>query len=78
MTTDKDLFDDSTMTFGEHLEVLRFHLIRALLGLTICVVFSLIFGEQLVRLIRQPIDSALRPRRLQPSEDPGRRQHQGL
>ena len=28
MATDKDLFDDSTMTFGEHLEVLRFHLIR--------------------------------------------------
>ena len=60
MTTDKDLFDDSTMTFGEHLEVLRFHLIRALLGLSICVVFSLIFGEQLVRMIRQPIDAALR------------------
>jgi sec-independent protein translocase protein TatC len=60
MTTDKDLFDDSTMTFGEHLEVLRFHLIRALLGLLICVIFSLIFGEQLVGLIRHPIDSALR------------------
>lgn len=60
MTTEKDLFDDSTMTFGEHLEVLRFHLIRAIIGLTICVVFSLIFGEQLVRTIRQPIDSALR------------------
>lgn len=60
MATEKDLFDDSTMTFGEHLEVLRFHLIRALLGLVICVVFSLVFGEQLVRLIRQPIDAALR------------------
>ncbi|WP_373650401.1 twin-arginine translocase subunit TatC [Schlesneria sp. DSM 10557] len=60
MATNKDLFDDSTMTFGEHLEVLRFHLIRALLGLMISVVFSLIFGEQLVRLVRQPIDAALR------------------
>ncbi len=60
MTTNNDLFDDSTMTFGEHLEVLRFHLIRALLGLAVCVLFSLIFGEQLVRLIRQPIDAALR------------------
>ena len=60
MTTSKDLFDDSTMTFGEHLEVLRFHMIRALLGLMVCVVFSLIFGEQLVRMIRQPIDMALR------------------
>ena len=60
MTTSKDLFDDSTMTFGEHLEVLRFYLIRALLGLMVSVLFSLIFGEQLVRLIRQPIDAALR------------------
>lgn len=60
MATNKDLFDDSTMTFGEHLEVLRFHLIRALLGLMISVLFCLIFGEQLVRLIRQPIDAALR------------------
>ena len=60
MTTDKDLFDDSTMTFGEHLEVLRFHLIRALIGLAICVVVSLIFGEQLVQIIRRPIDLALR------------------
>ena len=59
MTTDRDLFDDSTMTFGEHLEVLRFHLIRALIGLVICVVFSLIFGEQLVQVIRRPIDAAL-------------------
>jgi sec-independent protein translocase protein TatC len=60
MATSKDLFDDSTMTFGEHLEVLRFHLIRALLGLMVSVLFCLIFGEQLVRLIRQPIDAALR------------------
>lgn len=60
MATDKDLFDDSTMTFGEHLEVLRTHLIRALLGLSICVIGALAFGENLVRLIRQPVDSALR------------------
>lgn len=61
MATTKDLFDDSTMTFGEHLEVLRFYLIRALLGLMVSVVVSLIFGEQLVRLIRQPIDAAFAP-----------------
>jgi sec-independent protein translocase protein TatC len=60
MATNKDLFDDTTMTFGEHLEVLRIHLIRALIGLAICVLVALIFGEDLVRLIRQPVDSALR------------------
>lgn len=60
MATDKDLFDDSTMTFGEHLEVLRFHLIRALIGLSICVIGALAYGENMVRLIRQPVDDALR------------------
>ena len=60
MASNKDLFDDSAMTFGEHLEVLRFHLIRAMLGLAVCVFLALIFGEDLVRLIRHPVDVALR------------------
>jgi sec-independent protein translocase protein TatC len=60
MASNKDLFDDSTMTFGEHLEVLRFHLIRAVLGLAVCVFLALIFGENLVRIIRHPVDAALR------------------
>lgn len=56
----KDLFDDSTMTFGEHLEVLRKHLISALIGLALCVVVCLYQGERLVDFVRAPIDSALR------------------
>ena len=60
MASNKDLFDDTAMTFGEHLEVLRFYLIRAVIGLALCVFFSLLFGEELVRLIRQPVDAALR------------------
>jgi sec-independent protein translocase protein TatC len=60
MATEKDLFDDTTMTFGEHLDVLRTHLIRALLGLAICVLGALIFGEELVKMIRYPVDQALR------------------
>jgi sec-independent protein translocase protein TatC len=60
MSTDKDLFDDSTMTFGEHLEVLRKHLINALIGLSLAVIGALVFGENLVRLIRHPVDRALR------------------
>lgn len=59
MANQKDLFDDSVMTFGEHLEALRFHLIRALMGLTIGVVLTLLAGEAIVKVIRQPIDAAL-------------------
>lgn len=56
----KDLFDDTTMTFGEHLEVLRTHLIRAIIGLVIAVVICLYKGDVIVDFIRRPIDKALK------------------
>ena len=55
----KDLFDESTMSFGEHLEVLRVHLWKAIIGLVICVTFSLFFGDKIILIIRGPIDRAL-------------------
>lgn len=60
MAQSKDLFDDSTMTFGEHLECLRTHLIRAIIGLSICVIGALFIGDRIVAIVRSPIDSALR------------------
>ncbi|MGZ0165385.1 MAG: twin-arginine translocase subunit TatC [Planctomycetales bacterium] len=60
MAQSRDLFDDSTMTFGEHLECLRTHLIRAIIGLFICVIGSLFIGDRLVAIVRSPIDKALR------------------
>ena len=55
----RDLFDDTSMTFGEHLEVLRVHLIRAIIGLVIVVIICLLNGKKLVNVIRNPIDQAL-------------------
>lgn len=60
MAQSRDLFDDSTMTFGEHLECLRTHLIRAIIGLAICVIGALFIGDKIVAIVRSPIDSALR------------------
>jgi sec-independent protein translocase protein TatC len=60
MNQSRDLFDDSTMTFGEHLEALRIHLIRALLGLVIVVTGCLFYGDSIVALVRKPIDDALK------------------
>lgn len=60
MAQSKDLFDDSTMTFGEHLECLRTHLIRAIIGLLICVIAALFVGDRIVSIVRSPIDKALR------------------
>ena len=60
MAKSKDLFDDQTMTFGEHLDSLRIHLIKAILGLIICVVGALFYGAEIVAIVRSPIDAALR------------------
>jgi len=55
----KDLFDESAMSFGEHLEVLRVHVIRAIIGLAIAVVICLLNGSRIVDIVRGPIDAAL-------------------
>ncbi|WP_298868520.1 twin-arginine translocase subunit TatC [uncultured Gimesia sp.] len=55
-----DLFDESTMSFGDHLESLRVHLWKALIGLAICVVGALFIGHKIVEVVRAPIDSALK------------------
>ncbi len=58
----KDLFSDTTMSFGEHLEALRSHLWKSLAGVAIGCVFCLFFGTEIVNIIRWPLDEALRPR----------------
>jgi len=56
---DEDLFKDSTMTFGEHLEELRGALLRSLVGLVLGLVFGLLVGRQAVAFIQAPLESAL-------------------
>lgn len=69
MPRNRDLFDDTTMTFGEHLEVLRVHVWRAVVGLTIGVVAALFFGNHVINILRQPIDDALRRNNMPTAED---------
>lgn len=59
MARSKDLFDESTMTFGEHLEALRIHLFKAVAGLILALIVTLSCGNWFVELIRKPIDKAL-------------------
>ncbi|MCA9074087.1 MAG: twin-arginine translocase subunit TatC [Planctomycetaceae bacterium] len=56
----KDLFDDSTMSFGEHLEVLRVHLWKALIGVFLGIVIALFQGSAIIGVVRGPIDQALK------------------
>lgn len=71
MAHSKDLFDDSTMSFGEHLEVLRVHLWKALIGLTLCVIVALYFGDRIVAVVRGPIDRALAEHGVEAKDDLG-------
>ena len=56
---EEDLFADTTMTFGEHLEELRLCLFRALVGLMLAFVVSLFFASHVVRVIEEPLKEAL-------------------
>ncbi len=54
-----DLFGDSTMSFGEHLEELRGALFRAITGIAIGVAVGLIFAGSVVDMIKDPLEKAL-------------------
>lgn len=60
MARSRDLFDDTTMTFGEHLEVLRVHVFRAVLGIVIAVSITLFFGDRIFYWLRTPVENAMR------------------
>ncbi|MDR1491713.1 MAG: twin-arginine translocase subunit TatC [Planctomycetaceae bacterium] len=56
---DKDLFQDSTMSFSQHLDELRKCLIRAFKWLAIGVLAGFLFGNWAVRFINQPLEKSL-------------------
>jgi len=55
----EDLFSETTMSFGEHLEELRVCLTRALIGLVLGSLLGLLVGNYVVDLIQRPLLSAL-------------------
>jgi sec-independent protein translocase protein TatC len=55
----EDLFAETRMSFGEHLDELRTHLLRALYGFLIAMVGSLFFGDYVVEFIKAPVEKSL-------------------
>src|SRR5207248_9645694 len=69
-----DIFDDSRMSFGDHIEELRTRLIRALVGLGICLLFGFFLdgigdwvgndnigiGRPMMKVIVEPVESQVR------------------
>lgn len=60
MPRDRNLFDDTTMTFGEHLEVLRVHVWKSLIGIVLGIVLAMFVGDKIIGVLKAPIDKALR------------------
>jgi sec-independent protein translocase protein TatC len=58
-TREDDLFRESTMTFGQHLEELRTCLFKAIGGLLIGFLIGLTVGGQVVKFIQLPLSNAL-------------------
>lgn len=54
-----DLFEKSSMSFGEHLEELRRALMKCFFWLAIGTVIGLLFAKQLVRFIETPLKDAI-------------------
>ncbi len=50
-----DLFRESTMTFGQHLEELRGCLFKSVMGLAVGFVIGLSIGGYVVQFIQQPL-----------------------
>src|SRR5947199_471829 len=56
----EDLFADTRMSFGDHIEELRTHLLRAIYGFLIALVFSFLIGSYVLDIIKAPVESQLK------------------
>lgn len=55
-----DQFRDRTMSFGEHLDELRTHLLRAVYGVILVAVVLMYFGNYVVILLVSPVEAQLK------------------
>jgi sec-independent protein translocase protein TatC len=56
----EDMFADTRMSFGDHIEELRLHLMRALAGFMVGMVAGLIIGPWVLQWIKSPVETQLR------------------
>src|SRR5947209_1166776 len=54
-----DMFKDTRMSFGDHLEDLRTHLWRAVKGFLLAMILALCFGNHVVKFIAAPVEQQL-------------------
>lgn len=54
-----DMFSDTRMSFGEHIEDLRTHLLRAIYGFVICFIIGFFLAKPVLRFIASPVERVL-------------------
>ncbi|MBR0236828.1 MAG: twin-arginine translocase subunit TatC, partial [Thermoguttaceae bacterium] len=54
-----NLFKESSMSFGDHLEELRGCVLRCILGIVVCFIIGLFFGSSVMNIIQQPLTRSL-------------------
>jgi len=57
---DDEIFKDSVMTFGEHLNELRGALWRAILGIAVGILVGFFVADAIVKFIQSPLEAALK------------------
>jgi sec-independent protein translocase protein TatC len=72
---DQDLFNSSTMTFGEHLEELRVCLTKSVMALLACSVIGFFVSTYVVNFIETPVLSALRRHLVMAAKDELRKKY---
>ena len=56
----EDLFEDTRMSFGQHIEELRKCLVRALYGLAIACIIGFMYADSIVSYLQRPLETAIR------------------
>lgn len=76
--TDEDLFEESRMTFGEHLEELRKVLVRALYGIGIGCIFGFMLASQVVDFLQRPLNQAIEEFRINQAKEKLMQENRGV
>ena len=68
-TPDEDLFEESRMSFGEHLEELRRVLVRSLYGVVIGCAIGFYLANDVINFLQQPLNKAIATFKIEQSMD---------
>ena len=56
---DESLFEDTKMSFGDHIEELRVRLFKAVIGVVIGFLLGLYFANSVVIALQKPLQNAI-------------------